>query len=373
MGKVVVLGVGMTNFSRFPEIPFPKIGADAILEALENAGIQWREIPVLYCANNFNGPCVGELVEAELGHIGIPVINVTNACAGGQTSFTMAHQAVATGAYDIALALGVEQMLRGPIQGLPPTPETLTGVDSMVCKYAMKMQRAIYEHRYTLDQMAIVSVKNHKNGCYNPRSQYKLALTVEDVHNARMVADPLTLYHCCPTGDGAAAAVLCSEKMAKRYTSPPFVKVAGCALRSQTFVRGDPADTREISVNTAKQVYELSGIGPEDIDMVELHDNFTVSELEHIVDLGICDEGEVGRLMEEGAFEITGRIPVNMSGGLLAKGHPAAATGVAQVCELVWQIRGQAENRQVNRPRVGLCHCCGGDRGMACGVALVTN
>lgn len=372
MGDVVILGVGMTNFGRFPEIPYYKLGADAVSEALGDAGIEWKDIPVVYCANVNNGQCPGEMVEAELGHTGIPVINVQNACASGQTSCLMAYQAIASGAYDIVLTLGVEQMPRGAVVGMPPTPSMLMGADSFIGKYAMKMQRAIYEHRYTIDQMAKVSVKNHKNACYNPRSQYKLDLSIQDVHNSRVIAYPLTLYHCCPSSDGAAALVLCSEKVARKYTTPPFIKVAGGALRSQTFVRGDPADTHEITINTAKEAYEKTGISPEDINIVELHDNFSISELEHCEELGLCGEGEGGRLIDEGETEITGRIPVSTSGGLLGKGHPMAATGVAQVCEIVWQMRGQAGQRQITAiPKVGLSKCNGGDQGMACGIVII--
>jgi benzoylsuccinyl-CoA thiolase BbsB subunit len=143
-------------------------------------------------------------------------------------------------------------------------------------------------------------------------------------------------------------------------------------MTSMRFIRGEHADTRELSVRAANQAYEYCGIAPEDVDMVELHDNFTISEMEHIVDLGLCAEDEVGTFMEKGAFDLTGRIPVSMSGGLLAKGHPTAATGVAQICEIVWQLRGEAGQRQVNgRNRIGLAHCCGGDEGMACVVNLV--
>ena len=371
MREVVILGVGMTNFGRFPQLPYYKIGADAVLDALGDAGIEWKDIPVAFCANTNNGMCPGELVEAELGHTGITVVNVQNACAGGQTACFTAYQAIASGAYDIALALGVEQMPRGAVVGMPSTPAMLMGAESMVSKYAMKMQRAIYEHRYTLDQMAKVSVKNHENGCLNPRSQYKLHLTIEDIHNSRMIAEPLTLYHCCPTGDGAAAVILCSEEVARKYTTPPFIKVAGVALRTQTFVRGDPADTHEITINTAREAYEKAGIGPGDLNIVELHDNFTISELEHCEELGLCGEGEGGRLIDEGITEITGSLPVSTSGGLLAKGHPTSATGISQMYEIVWQMRGQAGQRQVKDPKVGLCNCNGGDQGMACGIVII--
>ena len=373
MRKVVILGAGMTPFGRFPEKTVAGIGAKAVLAALKDAAVPWKKVPVLYCAHAMGRMVDGQLVEAELGHTGIPVINVSNACAGGGTAALMAYQAVAGGLYDMVVAMGVDQVPRGPLGGLnPPTIEGILGIDTMVGKYAMKMQRAIYEKRYTLDQMARVSVKNHNNACHNPYSQYKIKMkSVDEVHASRMVADPLTLYHCCPTGDGAAAAVFCTQEMAKKYQSPPFITYAGGALTSQKFIRGEMADTRELSTRAARQAYELSGIGPEDIDMVELHDNFSVSELEHIVDLGLAGEEDVGPRMERGEFDLSGPMPVSMSGGLLGKGHPTSATGIAQICELAWQLRGEAGNRQVYTPRVGLAHVCGGDSGMACTVSIV--
>jgi len=373
MRDVVILGIGMTNFGRFPERPVAKIGAEAMLAALKDAGIAWKDVPVVYCAHAMGRTVDGELVEAELGHTGIPVINVSNACAGGGTAALLAYQAIATGLYDLAVAIGVDQAPPGPLGGLfPPTAEGALGIDTYVGKYAMKMQRAIFERRYTLDQMATVSVKNHNNACINPRSQYKISMaSVDDVHSSRMIAEPMTLYHCCPTGDGAAALIFCTEALARRYTTTPFIKFAAGALTSQEFIRGELADTRDVTVRAAKQAYEICGIGPEDLDLVELHDNFTVSELEHIVDLGICREEEVGSLMERGEFDIAGKTPVNVSGGLLGKGHPTSATGIAQLCEITWQLRGQAGKRQVNNPKTGLAHCCGGDEGMATFVHIV--
>jgi acetyl-CoA acetyltransferase len=370
MKKVIILGVGSTTFGRWPELSFARLGAVAVQRALKDANVLWKDIQSVYCANTANGSCVGELVEAEIGHTGVPVINVNNACAGGQTAFFLGQQMVALGAYDLVLVLGTERMPRGPIVKLP-TIETFMGIVSMVGKHAMKMQRAISEKRYTIDQMAKISVKNHNNGVKNPYAQHKLSLTIADVHNSRMIADPLTLYHCCPTSDGASAAVLCSEAFARQKTTPPFIEAAGGALRTQTYVRGDPNDTRVISVNTAKDAYKAAGIGPEDLDIVELHDNFTISELEHYEDLGLCADGEAGKLIDEGTTTLTGRLPVNTGGGLLSRGHPTAATGVAQICELVWQMRGEAKERQVSNPKVGLSHCCGGDFGMACGVNIV--
>ena len=373
MREVVILGVGMTRFGRFPEKPVAKVGAEAVLASLKDAGIEWKEVPAVYCAHAMGRTVDGQLVEAELGHTGIPIINVSNACAGGGTAALVAYQAVAMGLYDLVVAMGVDQAPRGPLGGLfPPTIEGALGIDTWLAKYAMKMQRAVHEGRYTIDQMAMASVKNHNNACLNPRSQYKIHMTgVEDVHRSRMVADPMTLYHCCPTGDGGAAAIFCTEEIARRHTTPPLIKFAGGALTSQTFIRGEMADTRDVTARAAKKAYEICGIGPEDLDVIELHDNFAVSELEHIVDLGLCVEEDVGHLMEEGAFDISGSIPVNVSGGLLGKGHPTAATGIAQLCEIVWQLRGQAGQRQVPSPRAGLSHSCGGDEGMATYVNIV--
>jgi acetyl-CoA acetyltransferase len=373
MREVVILGVGMTHFGRFPEKPVAKVGAEAVLASLKDAGIGWKEVPAVYCAHAMGRTVDGQLVEAELGHTGIPIINVSNACAGGGTAALVAYQAVAMGLYDLVVAMGVDQAPRGPLGGLfPPTIEGALGIDTWLAKYAMKMQRAVHEGRYTIDQMAMASVKNHNNACLNPRSQYKIHMTgVEDVHRSRMVADPMTLYHCCPTGDGGAAAIFCTEEIARKHTTPPLIKFAGGALTSQTFIRGELADTRDVTVRAARKAYEICGIGPEDLDVIELHDNFAVSELEHIVDLGLCVEEDVGHLMEEGAFDISGSIPVNVSGGLLGKGHPTAATGIAQLCEIVWQLRGQAGQRQVDSPKAGLSHSCGGDEGMATYVNIV--
>jgi len=234
------------------------------------------------------------------------------------------------------------------------------GTTVRASKYAQLLQREIYEEKVTMEQVARVSVKNHKNGCYNPRSQYKKMFTVEEILNSRMICPPyLTLLQCCPTTEGAAAAILCTEKVARKHMTPPFIKVAAGALTSRPYVQGDFLDLSGMPRTAAKQVYEASGYGPEDLDLVELHDCFAIAELKHYENLGLCSDGEAGRLIDEGITEIGGRIPVNTSGGLLSKGHPLGATGVAQICELVWQLRGQAGQRQVKDPKLGLAHTQG--------------
>ncbi|MFH1381627.1 MAG: thiolase family protein [Chloroflexota bacterium] len=371
MRDVVVLGVGQTVFGKFPEKEVPQIEAEAVLAALKDAGIGWKDIPMYYCAHSGGASVDGQLVALEIGHTAIPIINVSNMCAGGNTAVYLAYQAVALGLYDIVLASGGEVRHEGQRWGRPD-PESVMGTWGMLIKHAMKMQRAIYEKRYTLDQIAKVSIKTHNNGCLNPRAQFKIPLkSVEEVRNSRMISDPLTLYDCCPTTDGAAAAIFCTEEVARKHATPPFIKLVGGGLASQPFTRGDINNSNKATIIAAKKAYEATGIGPEDVNMVELHDNFTISELEHYEDLGLCDAGEAGKWIDDGVTLISGRVPVNMRGGLLAMGHPTSATGVAQICELTWQLRGQAGQRQVNNPKVGLSHCAGGDDGHAAVVNLV--
>jgi benzoylsuccinyl-CoA thiolase BbsB subunit len=243
----------------------------------------------------------------------------------------------------------------------------------MPSKYALIAQRYMADYGLTREQLAQVSVKNHKNGCYNPYSQYQQRMSVEEVLSSRMICEPLTLYQCSPTGDGAAAAVLCTPEKAKLFRPGPYVSVAGCAVGSQVFVPGEPNDIGQITSHTARRAYEMWGSGPKDLDVVELHDCFTIAELCHYEGLGLCEEGEGKELLISGATEIGGEIPVNPSGGLLSRGHPVGATGLAQVAEITWQLKGQAGERQVKGAKAGLTHTLGGGGGgMACAVTVLT-
>jgi len=202
-------------------------------------------------------------------------------------------------------------------------------------------------------------VKNHFNGTLNPYAQFQKEFTVEEVLNSPMVADPITLYSCCPNSDGAAALILCAWKMARKIKAKA-VKVAASILTSGTYNNQRDITGWEIEKRAAEEAYRMASLGPKDVDVVEVHDAFTISEIIHYEDLGLCAPGEGGRLIDEGATELSGRIPVNPSGGLLAKGHPVGASGVAQVVEIVWHLRGQAGKRQVKNPRVGLAQIMGG-------------
>jgi len=361
MREVCVIGVAMTRFGRYSEIWMEEFAREACEAAIHDSGVRREDIQVAYCSQSFQGRVAGQRILKDLGLPGIPVINVENACAGGGTSFHATWMAIAGGFYDVGIAIGVEKMTKGLI---PPNPEDLEGLLGRTYpgRFAMMAQRHMYEYRTTREQLAKVSVKNHQNGSLNPYAHYRESLSLEAVLNSRMVAEPLTLLQCCPVTDGAAAAVLCSKDIAKKYHDQPIEIVASIVTSGvyQSIRKGDFSSETELSKRAGEKAYEMAGIGPEDIDVAEVHDCFSIAELLHYEELGFCRFGESGKLIEEGTTSLNGRIPINPSGGLLAKGHPMGATGIGQIVEIVWQLRGQAEKRQVKNPKVGLTHCVGG-------------
>lgn len=362
MRDVAVIGVGMTKFGRFPEISFEDLGREAITNAINDADIKPKEIEFGYCGNVYGGMCMGQRVLKEIGIAGIEIINVDNACASGSTALRGVWYAIATGLYDIGIAVGIEKLTHLPPATLVPPGEDLQGEMGMVfpAYFAMIMRKYMETFGTTLEQVAKISVKNHHNGCLNPYSQFQKEVTVEEVLNSRMICDPITLLQCCPTSDGAAAAILCSSSLARRYTSH-MITIAASVLRTGNFLYTQEDFTfSDLTANVAKKAYEMAHVGPEDIDLCELHDAFAINELLHYEELGFCSRGEGGILIEKGETEIDGKIPVNTSGGLLSKGHPLGATGVAQIAEIVWQLRGKAGKRQVKNPKVGLAHLVGG-------------
>jgi benzoylsuccinyl-CoA thiolase BbsB subunit len=359
---VAVIGVGMTKFGRFPETSFEDLGREAITNAINDADIKPKEIEFGYCGNVYGGMCMGQRVLKEIGIAGIEIINVDNACASGSTALRGVWYAIATGLYDIGIAMGIEKLTHLPPATLVPPGEDLQGEMGMVfpAYFAMIMRKYMETFGTTLEQVAKVSVKNHHNGCLNPYSQFQKEVTGEEVLSSRMICDPITLLQCCPTSDGAAAAILCSSSLARRYTSH-MITIAASVLRTGNFLYTQEDFTfSDLTANVAKKAYEMAYVGPEDIDLCELHDAFAINELLHYEELGFCSRGEGGILIEKGETEIGGKIPVNTSGGLLSKGHPLGATGVAQIAEIVWQLRGKAGKRQVKNPKVGLAHLVGG-------------
>ena len=372
MREVAVIGVGMTNFGKFLDRTLKDMGQEAIWKAIKDANVSPKDIQVVYVGNSLAGLITGQegvrgqTVTREAGLGGIPVINVENACASASTAFRGASMEIAAGFCDVALALGVEKMF------LEDTARSIAALaaDSDIdlsrmgmqftAFYAMNLKRFMKKSAVTREHFAKVVVKNSYNGSLNPYAQHRKPLTMEEVLNSRMVADPLTLYMCSSMADGAAAAILCAKEIAHKYTSKPLVTVAACALRSGMFRYPNDTTSPETPELTARAAYEQAGIGPEDVNVAEVHDAMAPAELILYETLGFCKPGEAGRMIDEGRTALTGNIPVNPSGGLAAKGHPVGATGLAQVAEIVWQLRGEAGQRQVANPKVGLTENAGG-------------
>ena len=377
MKDVAIVGANMIKFGRYPDKDVVRLASDAAIGALKDAGISINEVEVMVSGNLFqSNAMIGQKIMKEIGATGIPVVNVANACATGSTAFREAYLAVASGAYDVALAIGSEQMGKMGLLGfggerdISYSTEGVMGTGLMPGVFGQTGVEHMRKYGTTAEQFAKIAVKNHKHGVHNPYAQYQKETPLEDVLNARMIAWPNTLFMCCPTGDGAAAAVLMSAEKARQYTSAP-IWVAASVLTSDPWQERNPTmfDVNTLTRNAAKQAYEEAGIGPEDLSQVELHDCFATAELVHYDNLMLCDEGEAGRLIDEGETSVGGRIPVNASGGLLSKGHPLGATGVANIVEIVWHLRGQAGGRQVQNSKVGLAHVIG--LGSACTIHIV--
>lgn len=373
MRKVVVAGVGMTPFGKHAQMGLRELGAEACWQAIEDAGLHPGDIQLAYCGNMVGGLLsaqesgLGQLILREIGIKGIPVTRVENACSSGSAAFREAWIAVGSGLYDVALAIGAEKLTDGDTGEVTAAlanaaDHQLEAALGLVFPgvYAMVARRRMEVYGDTMEQCALVAVKNHRHGALNPLAQYRNEITVEEVMATKPICDPLTLLQCCPIGDGAAAAVLCSADYAERLDKKP-IRITASALATGMYDEQREFVNFESTQRAAAQAYEQAGIGPQDVDLAEVHDCFTVAELCHYEDLGFCKPGEGTRLIESGDTALGGRIPVNSSGGLLAKGHPVGATGLAQVAEVVWQLRGEAGDRQVEGARIGLTHCKGGN------------
>jgi acetyl-CoA acetyltransferase len=375
MRDVFVAGVAMLRFGRYPERDVPDLGGEAALLALKDAGLAIKDVEMLAAGCLFqSNAMVGQRILQAIGQTGIPVINVANACATGSTAFRQAWLGVASGEHDVTLAVGVEQMGKMGLLtgggGSGVRTEGVIGSGLMPAVFGQAGMEHMRRYGTTQEQFAKVAVKNHRHSTRNPLSQYQAEVSLEDVLGARMVAYPNTLYMCCPTGDGAAAAVLVSPEKARQLGAR--VKVLASVLTSDPWGERDLTlpDVSTLTRNAAKQAYAKAGVGPEDIDLVELHDCFATAEILHYENLGLCKDGEAGRMIDEGETAHGGRIPVNVSGGLLSKGHPLGATGVANVYEITMHLRGQAGARQVDGARIGLAHVIG--LGSACTIQVLS-
>lgn len=383
-----IIGVGMTRFSKPGDSPeYYEMAAEAGRLALADAGIRYDEIEQVYAGYVFGDSTCGQRSAYELGLTGIPVFNVNNNCSTGSTALFLARQAIEGGSADCVLALGFEKMEKGAlsakfadreppvgkhvgvmndIQGIGPAPAA-----------AQMFGGAGREYRWRYgtkrETFAKISAKAREHASRNPFAIFNKKLTVEEVLASEEVFDPLTRFQCCPPTCGAAAAVICSDRFAKKHNIGPAVYIAGQAMTTDYPSSFEPKSMikmvgYDMAQKAAQAVYQQTGIGPEDVDVVELHDCFTANELLTYEALGLCPEGGAEDFVWRGDNTYGGKYVTNPSGGLLSKGHPLGATGLAQCAELVWQLRGQAQARQVEHAEIALQHNLG--LGGACVVTM---
>ncbi len=394
MRDVAVIGAGMTNFGKFLDRSMKDIAGEAVKGALESAGIDKSKLEGAVVGNATAGLITGQemirgqVVLREMGIGGIPIINTENACASSSTAFHVAWMYVASGMYDVALAVGMEKLYhedkRRSFQAIGtavdvewiqqmqaaanagsngerrdnPAPEEGAGEKRSMFMdfYAAFARQHMQKYGTTKEQFARVAVKNHFHGSLNPHAQYREVYSLEDILASPPVAEPLTRLMCSPIGDGAAAVVLCAADKAKQFTSKPIYVRASVLGSGADRNPGDP----DITTRVTRRAYEMAGVGPEDVGVLEVHDASAPAELVLYEELGLCAPGEGGKLIDSKATYFDGPKPVNTSGGLIAKGHPIGATGVAQIYEIWTQLRGEAGDRQVRNPKLGLTENGGG-------------
>ncbi|HDS58900.1 MAG TPA: thiolase domain-containing protein [Thermoplasmatales archaeon] len=380
MREVALIGSGVTEFGELWEKSLADLVAEAGITAIMDAGIDGTDIDALYIGGMSAGRFVGQehlgslaAEVAGLSDLHIPATRVEAACASGGLALHSGYLAVASGAYDVVVVGGAEKMTDVPgteatnILASAANREweaffgaTFPGLYALMARYHM------HKHGTTSKQLAQVAVKNHHNGTLNPKAQYQRKISVEDVLNSTMVADPLHLLDCSPITDGAAAVVVASVETARQFTDQPVRIMASChASDSISLSERSRFDALPAAVSAARCAYRQAGVEPTDIDFAEVHDCFTIAEIMAIEDLGFVDRGQGGPATEDGLTARDGDIPVNTSGGLKSKGHPVGATGIAQIHELMLQLRGQAGQRQVEKADIGLSHNVGGSGGTA--------
>ena len=380
MRDVSIAGIGSTPFGKLPDQGIVELATEACRAALDDSGIPRDRVQALYLGN-FIGErlahqgALAPIVARRLGLDGIPATKVEAACASGGIALRHGHLMVSAGIHDVVLVAGVEKMSDVPTGDVTAALATAgdEGVEmrtglTFPGAFAMIMQAHMARYGTSREQLAAVSVKNHANGATNPKAQFQKPTTIDQVVNSRFVAEPLRLFDCPPISDGAAAAVVCTAGIARQYTNRSVrILASGHGSGPVALSSMDDLTTFPATVRAASEAFGQAGIGPREVDVAEVHDCFTIAELVATEDLGLVPRGDSGRAVESGETSVHGRLPVNPSGGLIAKGHPVGASGVGQIYDLALQLRGEAAN-QVEDANVGLAHSMGG-----CGAAATVH
>jgi acetyl-CoA C-acetyltransferase len=382
--EVAIIGTGIVKFGERWDQGTRELAVEAGIKAVENANISGKDIQLVVGGNMSGGMFTGQehgsaLLADYLGINPIPAIRTEGACSSGGLAMKVGCLAIASGMYDYVAVGGVEKMT--DVYG-PQATTALSGAMDYETEayfgatfpgiYALIAQRHMYQYKTSREQLALVAVKNHENGFYNPYAQFQKKITVDDVLSSPLVADPLRLLDCSPITDGAATIILTSAELARKHTDTPiYVKASAQASDTLSLFSRRDITTLDATLVAAKKAYEQAKLRPKDIDFAEVHDCFTIAEILAYEDLGFAKKGEGGKLIEEGETHIGGKIPINPSGGLKAKGHPVGATGVAQIVELVRQLRGEAGKRQVKGAEIGLAHNIGGS-GATCVIHILS-
>jgi len=379
LDDVVVLGVGMTRFGVYPDRSNADLAREAGMEALADAGLSFAAVGEAFAGYIFAPPMTGIRVMKEFGLTGLPVTHVENASATGLVTFRDAAWAVASGRCEVAMALGFDKMseaTRAP-RGRGAGRDAIDNVILPAAYFSLWAMRRMHERGTRPEHFAAIAAKNWNHGALNPKSdrQPDHEITVEEVLASRKIAEPVTAMMTCPVDDGAACAILARPELARRLRPErPLIRVLASSLQTETYTPGHTfmgpvVGPATMSRDAARQVYDEAGLGPEDVDLVLVHDAFANEELEYYELLGFAGDGEAEKLVEEGQTKLGGRIPFNTDGGLIARGHPGGPTGLAQIHEIVQQLRGAAGRRQVEGARVGLAHLVGG--GSVCSISLL--
>src|SRR5271156_3876108 len=362
MRPVYVVGIGLHRYQRLSETPYVTLGLTAVREALADAALEWRSVQSAYTGTALIGMAASRPMLRHLGATGIPMAQVENASASGSTAFRQACIDVASGLTDVSIAVGVDKP--GPVAMAPGKTRMRDLVGSRVVPFthfALLTQEYMTRYGVRAEQIAQVAVKNNRNGANNPYAQRQKAVTLEEVMAGPAISGALTRLQCCPVGEGAAAAIVASEDAIARLgiDRNRAVRVIASVTRTERVYREAKNFDAELTRETVAQAYREGGIAARDLDVLELHDAFTIEELLYLEAMGLCEAGAGARMIESGAADIGGQCAVSASGGLLAMGHPIGPTGVGQIAEITRQLRGEAGVRQQPNARVGLAHMVG--------------